>query len=64
MRDRGVVQILLCPAGVCARPSRNKFVTDSVHAPYPLRWIHKGRDKNLRRGRMSSGAGTDPIDAG
>jgi len=33
-----------CPFGVCARPSRNKFAPDSVHAPYPLRRIQTGRD--------------------
>jgi len=56
--------LMPCPSGVCARPSRNQFVPDSVHAPYPLRWIHKGRDGSRRRRRMSFGAGTDPIDAG
>jgi len=38
-----------CPSGVCARASRNQFVPDSVHAPYPLRRIRTGRDDQRRR---------------
>jgi len=37
-------------------------VPDFAHAPYPLRWIQKGRDDQRRRGKMSFGAGSDPID--
>jgi len=46
-----------------ARANRNKSVPDFVHAPYPLRWIHKGRDDHRRRRHLSSGAGSDLIDA-
>ena len=35
-----------------------------VHAPYPLSYALTGRDDHRRRGNLSSGAGSDLIDAG
>jgi len=58
-----VFQSLLCPAGVCARTSRNKLIPDSVHAPFPALDPQKQR-RRAPPCRLSSGAGTDPIDAG
>jgi len=49
MWGRVVFHSLLCPAGVWARPSRNKSVADSVHAPNPLRRIQTGRDDQCWR---------------
>ena len=46
-----------------ARANRNKSVPDFVHTPYPLRWIHIGRDDHRRRCHLSFGASSDLIDA-
>ena len=42
-----------------ARANRNKYIMDCEHAPYPLRWILKGRDDHRRRENPSCGAGSE-----
>jgi len=35
MRCRGVLHFLLCPSGVCARPSRNNMAAQLGYGSYP-----------------------------